>query len=495
LGATPWTPLSDIKQNYRQLIRIFHPDRVLITQNTDNTDYAAMINIAYQKVSDKLQENRVNQSASAYEQDFPSNAQAPAEQNNVYFWRAIKTICKSKLDSMQNVISASYQLIVNFLKMFGLGVGFFKNQAIKIQNLIYKTVAILALNMKLMLLESCLFFWALIKKASLFIKFLAFKLFRFSKHNLESIRLLMYQSVEIFNSRKVIVKDLFSNYFNWLNTIVRNTTQNTFKTIKFNLLTIIGINLVFSILVALQTEWGQQQYLSANAIFKDQSKHLFATNINTKNINNPLIFERRLNLEDKRLADLEAKRLAELEAKRLAEVEAKRIAELEAKRLAEFEAKKQAAQEAKRLADLEAKRIAELEAKRIAELEAKRLAEVESKRLADLEAKRLAELEAKRIAALEAKRIAALEAKKKAAQEAKRLADLEAKRLAELEAKRLAELEAKKQAAQEVNPVAIRQEKNNDSNQDKKVMKNQSIKQQSKIESTLDIDYRVYIDD
>lgn len=46
LGLTPWASAADIKEHYRLLIRLFHPDRGLVNSSSAET-YAAMINQAY----------------------------------------------------------------------------------------------------------------------------------------------------------------------------------------------------------------------------------------------------------------------------------------------------------------------------------------------------------------------------------------------------------------------------------------------------------------
>jgi hypothetical protein len=51
LGLDPWSTPADVKQRYRQLIRLFHPDRGLLSPAHQEQDYAALINTAYKALS------------------------------------------------------------------------------------------------------------------------------------------------------------------------------------------------------------------------------------------------------------------------------------------------------------------------------------------------------------------------------------------------------------------------------------------------------------
>lgn len=51
LGLDPWSTPAEVKQRYRQLIRLFHPDRGLLSPADQEQDYAALINTAYKALS------------------------------------------------------------------------------------------------------------------------------------------------------------------------------------------------------------------------------------------------------------------------------------------------------------------------------------------------------------------------------------------------------------------------------------------------------------
>lgn len=53
LGLNPWATLDDVKEHYRLLIRLFHPDRGLVN-SVNAAIYAAMINQAYAAIKDTL---------------------------------------------------------------------------------------------------------------------------------------------------------------------------------------------------------------------------------------------------------------------------------------------------------------------------------------------------------------------------------------------------------------------------------------------------------
>ena len=50
LGLTPWCAVDEVRERYRQLIRIFHPDRGLLFGDQHEPDYAAILNVAYQAI-------------------------------------------------------------------------------------------------------------------------------------------------------------------------------------------------------------------------------------------------------------------------------------------------------------------------------------------------------------------------------------------------------------------------------------------------------------
>jgi hypothetical protein len=51
LGLDPWSTPAEVKQRYRELIRLFHPDRGLLSPADQKQDYAALINTAYKALS------------------------------------------------------------------------------------------------------------------------------------------------------------------------------------------------------------------------------------------------------------------------------------------------------------------------------------------------------------------------------------------------------------------------------------------------------------
>lgn len=53
LGLNPWATLEDVKEHYRLLIRLFHPDRGLVN-SVNSAVYAAMINQAYAALKEAL---------------------------------------------------------------------------------------------------------------------------------------------------------------------------------------------------------------------------------------------------------------------------------------------------------------------------------------------------------------------------------------------------------------------------------------------------------
>ena len=61
LGLDPWSTPAEVKQRYRELIRLFHPDRGLLSPADQEQDYAALINTAYKALS----QGRAAETASA----------------------------------------------------------------------------------------------------------------------------------------------------------------------------------------------------------------------------------------------------------------------------------------------------------------------------------------------------------------------------------------------------------------------------------------------
>lgn len=53
LGLNPWATIDDVKEHYRLLIRLFHPDRGLVN-SVNSAAYAAMINQAYAALKETL---------------------------------------------------------------------------------------------------------------------------------------------------------------------------------------------------------------------------------------------------------------------------------------------------------------------------------------------------------------------------------------------------------------------------------------------------------
>lgn len=51
LGLSPWSTPAQIKARYRQLIRLFHPDRGLLSRRDQEQDFAALINDAYKALT------------------------------------------------------------------------------------------------------------------------------------------------------------------------------------------------------------------------------------------------------------------------------------------------------------------------------------------------------------------------------------------------------------------------------------------------------------
>jgi hypothetical protein len=56
LGLDPWSTPAEVKQRYRELIRLFHPDRGLLSPADQEQDYAALINTAYKALSQERAE-------------------------------------------------------------------------------------------------------------------------------------------------------------------------------------------------------------------------------------------------------------------------------------------------------------------------------------------------------------------------------------------------------------------------------------------------------
>ena len=76
LGITPWSSFDDAKDRYRQLIRLFHPDRGTLVSKSD-FDYAANINSAFTSVSEKFKAHEKQTATQKREQ--PSE---PQQQND-----------------------------------------------------------------------------------------------------------------------------------------------------------------------------------------------------------------------------------------------------------------------------------------------------------------------------------------------------------------------------------------------------------------------------
>jgi hypothetical protein len=51
LGLSPWATTEEVRNRYRQLIRIFHPDRGMLKDAPDALDYAANVNIAFDAIN------------------------------------------------------------------------------------------------------------------------------------------------------------------------------------------------------------------------------------------------------------------------------------------------------------------------------------------------------------------------------------------------------------------------------------------------------------